>query len=470
MKVKISKLLFLLMFISSCKKNETSDKNTNEINWGQCDKSTNSLRISCANITVPMNWNDENSKKINIRFMKITSKENNPNNQTLFFNPGGPGGSAIEIGKGLLETDFAKNYDIIAVNPRGYNEVKCNDDIFPSSIIANNKDQFEKIKKQSLEYIKSCYSLSGEIIDYIDTKHAAYDLEAVRKALNLKKINYLGVSYGTHLGATYAEIFPNSIDKLILDSVIDQTIPIEERLKFETLETKNIYNKFISWCKNSKKCALNSEPDIEQYINDFFSSDFYFIDKNIVTKEMLKIYVLNQLLNFSDLENLSLFLKNKNEIKNEKISINYSLVFLTNCLDRAKEEFTFEKYTNLKILSKNIFPNFAEIMSEFRLSFFCSNWNKTSSNEIKRYSINPNQKVLILNSEADARTPKGNAENLLNQIPFGRLLISKEPGHGVFNRPCIKEKVLNYLNNDILPNNYTLCEENANLIEKSYSY
>ncbi|MGY3805194.1 alpha/beta hydrolase [Pigmentibacter ruber] len=99
-------------------------------------------------------------------------------------------------------------------------------------------------------------------------------------------------------------------------------------------------------------------------------------------------------------------------------------------------------------------------------SQFCSS---TGSHEIKKYNINPNQQALILNSENDARTPKENAVNLLNQIPLGRLLTSKEPGHGVFFRTCVKENIFNYLNNNILPNNYTLCEEKTLEIDKSFS-
>ena len=96
------------------------------------------------------------------------------------------------------------------------------------------------------------------LLHHVDTVSTARDLEVLRLALGDGKMNFLGFSYGTQLGAAYAELFPHNVRAMVLDANVDHSLSETASLFTNAQTTENVLNKFFEWCDNSTDCALHS--------------------------------------------------------------------------------------------------------------------------------------------------------------------------------------------------------------------
>jgi pimeloyl-ACP methyl ester carboxylesterase len=132
----------------------------------------------------------------------------------LIFNPGGPGSAAsqfVEEAAGVFTAGVLEHFDIIGLDPRGVglsSRIQCDPDIFNErvSVFPSDQASFTKMVKKQRALGESCLSLTGPLLGHIDSVSVARDVEAVREALGDEKLNFLGLSYGSLLGATYAEL------------------------------------------------------------------------------------------------------------------------------------------------------------------------------------------------------------------------------------------------------------------------
>lgn len=152
---------------------------------------------------------------------------------SLFFNFGGPGAPAVDYlqanGAGFMSA-LNQRFDIVAFDPRGVGpsspsiDCKVNQETQGTSsqpfTTPFNLDAGALIAKD-LRYVKRCIALNGEILAHVSTADVARDLDRLRGLVTDRKLNYLGFSYGTFLGATYASLFPNNFRALVLDGPVD---------------------------------------------------------------------------------------------------------------------------------------------------------------------------------------------------------------------------------------------------------
>lgn len=198
--------------------------------WGQLPKP-----IQCGFVTVPVDYAKPNGRTIKIAVDRAKSTGTADERQgALVYNPGGPGGSGLRFptrvtSKNPLYANIAKAYDFVGFDPRGVGRsapISCVDpqefakapkaDPVPSSE-ADKRAQ----RKLAKEYADGCFERSGDLLPYLTTMNTARDVDVVRAALGEKKLNYLGVSYGTYLGAVYGTLFPTHVRRMIVDSVVN---------------------------------------------------------------------------------------------------------------------------------------------------------------------------------------------------------------------------------------------------------
>ena len=118
---------------------------------------------------------------------------------------------------------------------------------------------------------KSCHALSGPLYNHVDTTAVAHDMDAIRAALGDKKLNYYGVSYGTLMGQQYAELFPNHVGRMVLDSNMDHS----QRTTFqfmasETATAEDSFREFVAWCNRSTACVLHGQ-DVGAVFDDLYA-------------------------------------------------------------------------------------------------------------------------------------------------------------------------------------------------------
>ncbi len=176
--------------------------------WGPCVDQPDPWQ--CGIITVPMDYARPEARQITIALNRLPAADDSLRIGSLVLNPGGPGGSGLAIAYGEAEsfpTDVLDRFDIVGFDPRGVGRstaVECPDDFDAAA------DSFQ-----------ACIDLTGELLSYLGTPNVARDLDMIRRAVQDQQLTYLGYSYGTALGAVYADMFPHRVRALVLDGAID---------------------------------------------------------------------------------------------------------------------------------------------------------------------------------------------------------------------------------------------------------
>jgi pimeloyl-ACP methyl ester carboxylesterase len=210
---------------------------TQRIQWQKCfDPGTPGLppggeRLECGSFTAPMDWNNpRDGKTTTIAVSRLTPK-NGTAKQTIFTNPGGPGGPGLTIPLIYLDRPkLSENAEIIGIDVRGTgagDNVTCGG--YDSERLTDPRDR----SKANLDLLygaielhaKFCQAKSGEFGRYVTTDQTVKDLDLLRQVLGKKKVSWLGYSGGSWLGAYYATYFPKTLDKIVLDSNVEFTAP-----------------------------------------------------------------------------------------------------------------------------------------------------------------------------------------------------------------------------------------------------
>lgn len=186
--------------------------------------------LQCADVTAPLDYAHPNGTKIKLKISRV--KHTGKTYQgALLLNPGGPGGSGIPwagVASKRLDPKVAAQYDLVGFDPRGVGlstpSLNCDIHYFkaprPDTVPSSAAAETTYLKKAA-GYAKACGKKYGaNVLAHMNTRDAARDMNTIRGALGLKQISYLGYSYGTYLGSTFATLFPSKVRRLVLDSMI----------------------------------------------------------------------------------------------------------------------------------------------------------------------------------------------------------------------------------------------------------
>ena len=206
------------------------------IDWKACPKDWGFEKpIQCGFVTVPVDYAKPEGRTIKIAVNRAKSTGSKGDRQgSLVYNPGGPGGSGMRFPARITEknplwTKTAKAYDFVGFDPRGVGHsapISCMD---PQEFVKAPKqdpvpdDEADKTAQRKLakEYADGCKERSDGLLAHMTTPNTARDLDVIRAGLGDKKLNFLGVSYGTYLGSVYGTLFPTHVRRMIVDSVVN---------------------------------------------------------------------------------------------------------------------------------------------------------------------------------------------------------------------------------------------------------
>lgn len=251
--------------------------------WGDCGAFiADASRIpnaQCGTVSVPVDYAKPEGAQAQLAVIRVPASGDRIG--ALFVNPGGPGASAVDtvagMGAALADTDIARRFDLVGVDPRGVGhstpELRCRSDAefdaFRREPMADYSPagvvHIEQIYGQ---FINSCTEKVGtEFLAGVGTASAVADMDVVRAALGENQINYLGFSYGTELGATYAERYPERVRAMVLDGAIDPSLdPIASRIR-QMEGFQRAFDDYAADCATSPGCPLGTDP--AQFVNRF---------------------------------------------------------------------------------------------------------------------------------------------------------------------------------------------------------
>lgn len=210
----------------------TPNPDTGSLTWSSCaGVAAEMAGLECATLVVPLDHAAPDGETIDVAVARAATADDDLRIGSLVFNPGGPGGSGIEFltnVAAVIPPELTERFDLVSFDPRGVGastaidcEVDFDDDV---SLLAPGDDAgWDALVADAESRVDTCTPDSLALEPYVGTNNAARDLDALREALGDEQLSYVGFSYGTRLGATYAELFPDRVRALVLDGAVKPT-------------------------------------------------------------------------------------------------------------------------------------------------------------------------------------------------------------------------------------------------------
>lgn len=226
-------------------------------------------------LAVPLDYANPDGAQIEIALVRRKATKPRQRIGILLLNPGGPGASGIEfaeMSRFILSGELFDRFDVIGWDPRGVGEstpVMCGDNEFLDRYNALDPvPESESGLATSMllveELANNCQEESGYLLPYVGTESSARDMDSIREALDEDQINYLGFSYGTFLGATYLELFPDRVRAAVLDGAYSRSLSPLEMTRGQASGFERSINSFLAWCVEPRcDLAERGDPGVE---------------------------------------------------------------------------------------------------------------------------------------------------------------------------------------------------------------
>ncbi|GAA4089690.1 alpha/beta hydrolase [Streptomyces shaanxiensis] len=236
-----------------------------KVAWAKCPGEGLPKDMQCGKITVPLDYAHPKAGTLDLALARY--RATGEKRGSVLVNFGGPGGAGVPQfaagGKEFME--LTDNYDIVTFDPRGVGRsspVSCGDgqeDIEVEDDGTELGGDPQHVLRQLKKAADACARHSGPVLPHIGTVNASRDMDVMRQAVGDEKLNYLGFSYGTRLGAVYAAQFPEKVGRLVLDGVDTLTEPLTEQGVAGAQGQQKALEEFINWCVKDIACPFGQD-------------------------------------------------------------------------------------------------------------------------------------------------------------------------------------------------------------------
>jgi pimeloyl-ACP methyl ester carboxylesterase len=244
--------------------------------WGSCAGFIGAVAVlptaQCGMVGVPVDYAKPDGPQTELAVIRIPATGERMG--SLLINPGGPGASAVDavagMGVSLAGTDITRHFDLVGFDPRGVGhsapQVRCRTDAEFDAYRRESMTDYSPAGVAHIEQVyqqiaRECVAKTGrDFLAGVGTASTARDMDVVRMALGEDQINYLGYSYGTELGARYAELFGDRVRAMVLDGAVDPSSdPIAENLR-QLAGFQQAFDDYAANCARSPDCPLGQDP------------------------------------------------------------------------------------------------------------------------------------------------------------------------------------------------------------------
>ncbi|CAL9443149.1 hypothetical protein SUDANB95_02276 [Actinosynnema sp. ALI-1.44] len=242
------------------------------IEWHACG----AQGAECGSVRVPLDW-ARPGERITLAVSRVRAADPARRIGVLFVNPGGPGGAAVpmvrDYAREVFPADLRDRFDIVGVDPRGVGEsrpaITCPTPPFDPAVtqFPTTPEQYHRLVAHNRRVAEDCRRATGPLIDHVDTVSAARDFDAVRKAVGERRVSWLGLSYGTLLGTTYARLYPDRVRAAVFDGAVDHGIGSRRMAADEARVTEEVFARFAKWCAEDSTCALHGRDVVAHHEN-----------------------------------------------------------------------------------------------------------------------------------------------------------------------------------------------------------
>ncbi|MFI6096198.1 alpha/beta fold hydrolase [Lentzea sp. NPDC051213] len=447
------------------------------IDWAACGPEHPGF--DCASVKVPLDYDNPRGATTTVALARKPATDKARRIGTLFLNPGGPGGSGVDFAFGWgerLDTNLQGRFDIVGFDPRG---VGRSDPLHCFKSEEDLNKFFEGIpgfpyqKAQEKPFFDRYRSLGPECLDdqpiarHMSTADVVRDLDLLRRSVGDRKLTYLGFSYGSFLGATYANMFPNNIRALVIDGVLNPELWSSGRqIESDRIATKEEFREFL---RNCDEAACVFGPNSEKRWNALLAS-----------VRAKPIELGGQTFTYDAVVNTALSAMYNPRSWPQTAELFDQLSDAATTLSVAAEpdyDNGFDAYNGnacadieypRDLRTYSAVARYAEAGSEFGPAWWwanaaCANWPTNQDRYAGPWRTRTNAPVLVVGNHFDGVTDFRGAQAVNKQLAGSRLLAYAGWGHTAYGlSKCASDHTNAYLLNGTLPAVGTVCPANPN--------
>jgi pimeloyl-ACP methyl ester carboxylesterase len=458
-----------------------------KLHWTPCDNG-----FQCARLLVPFDYGRPAWKRFSLPVIKLPAADPGRRIGSLVVNPGGPGESGVqyaEQARSAIAPAVLDRFDVLGFDPRGVGgsqpAVHCMsgpqlDRYFTTDDTPDTPAQLARLVSESKLFARECGQHAAALLPYISSRSAARDLDVLRAALGDRKLTYLGKSYGTYLGAWYAQLFPRHVRALVLDGALnpDATstdINITQGEGFEVA-----LRSFTANCMRLAGCPLGRGSDVSAGIarlqglldratrtplandlGDGRPANGSLLLEGVVAALYTKAYwpVLTRALKSAFGGDGTLLIELADSLMQRSPNGSYTNLadanMAINCLDRPWPH-ALSAWRSIASRAAKAAPQFGASIVWGSLA--CAYW-PVKSEPLPKITATGAPPILVVGTTRDPATPYRWAQALARELKSGVLLGWNGDGHTAYRMgsSCVDAIVNSYLISRALPRSGTVC-------------
>ncbi|PJJ71132.1 alpha/beta hydrolase family protein [Diaminobutyricimonas aerilata] len=461
---------------------------TQVLEWEPCGSG-----FQCSNAEVPLDWADPAGDRIDLALLRRPAQNGDPQG-SLLVNPGGPGASGVDFVRD--SADYATGrplqeaFDIVGFDPRGVGRstpVECADE--PEDLDEylfavpdaepGTPDWYAESDELSADFGADCARYTGDLLAHVDTTSAARDLDVLRAVLGDEKLNYLGYSYGTSLGARYLELFPERAGRLVLDGALDPAASLVEVTASQAEGFEGALRAWLETCVDDPECVFHGDSvdeaaeRIRSLLDRLAASPLRADDGRELGNVTMFTAIILPLYNRANWPALSELFTSVLDgdtgtalaLADEYYGRGEDGVYLdnaaeaqlaVNCLDFPSTIDPVQREAEAQAILARA-PVFGREMAYGMLS--CARWPVPPTGERAPLDAPTAPGVIVVGTTGDPATPYAWAQALADQLPEGILVTFEGEGHTAYNKSneCVDSAVETFLVEGELPRADVTC-------------
>jgi pimeloyl-ACP methyl ester carboxylesterase len=444
--------------------------------------------VQCATFRAPVDWSRPQASQVTLALTRLRATDRRRRIGSVLFNCGGPGCPSAQVMKGapeLFTRRLRERFDIVAFDPRATGEstpIRCG---LPSSnptipLWPTDAADFRRLSNFNRRLARSCRQRTGSYLMHVGSVDVIRDMEAIRAALRDGKLNWLGLSYGTMLGALYAERYPDRIRTMALDGALDRALSDPGMLGTEATAAQDGFERWATWCESSDECPLRGQ-DVRKVFDDLIAE----ADRSPISAPAVNEGVTGQEIQSAVDESFLLFTQPNAFTETSWRALGPAIVQAqqgdaspfakpvlgppTNslygaraiaCLEFPVQARNFSEFNDALTFGRLAAPDLGGATETARDLSLCYGWPKPKRDPRHFLRIEGAPPALIVNATHDPSTSYVWALNLQAQFPRSVLLTRDGDGHTSYiTSPCAQAAIDRYLIDRRLPPPGTVCHD-----------
>ena len=476
------------------------------INWQDCSDGT---PFQCGTVTVPLDYEHPDGRTITIALKKLPPPDGDAEHGSLFINPGGPGASGVammQVMAPMFTEELRGAYDIIGFDPRGVGQstpITCWTDDEVNQSLNGTSNKIPEIMATDVLFSKDSsaqeridrgaanaarcakHSEVPELLDHVGTRNVARDLDILRATNGNTKLNYLGISYGTRIGAIYADLFPDRVGRVVLDSAMDPSKRSGGEIRAEQITfSEATLRQYVEHCQAQNGCPLTGSTDeavaqLAAFVDGLDQAPLTVPDSDATVNTQDATAVIQRLaVKQPDWDALTAMLtpaitnhdgtlmakakqgSNKSSTMPVEAAVNIAnseiMFAAVICNDDPDTGGTASDWDAQSAAEKKTYPFFGGTSNA--MDAYCRGWGhrgKTPPRETRAKGSDP---ILVVGIKGDIQTLYSWAQSLSNQLDNGHLLTVEGYGHGAFGtNNCATTAITGFLVDGTMSADGTTC-------------